>query len=80
MPIFIAKTYNGLVESVVLARNYELAQAYWQGLGVMANSVTEHDESELENHPTGVLPLVRTKKQNASPFGKSSEESIVIIK
>ena len=80
MPIFVARTYNNLIESVVLARNYELAQAYWQGLGIIAHSVTEHNESDLKNHPTGVLPLVKTMKQNASPFGKSSEEYLVIIK
>jgi len=61
MPIFIAKTYDGKVESVVLARSYELAQAYWQGKGIYAYSVDEKSEKNLEDHITGVLPIVKTK-------------------
>ena len=80
MPIFVAKTHGGLAESVVLARNYELAQAYWQGKDVMAHSIEERNESDLEGHPTGVLPIVKTRKVNASPFGRSSEEYLVISK
>jgi len=69
MPIFIAKTYEGKVESVVLAKSYELANAYWQGQGIVAHSITERNESDLEDHPTGVLPIVKTKLINKSPFG-----------
>ena len=41
MPIFIAKTYEGKVESVVLAKTYELAQAYWQGKKIYAHTVVK---------------------------------------
>lgn len=78
MPLFIAKTYNGSIESVVLAKNYALAQAYWQGSGVVAHTVREISQADLENHPTGVLPIVKTRKVNASPFGRKSEEYLVI--
>lgn len=80
MPIFIAKSYNGLVESVVLAKSYALAQAYWQGSSIVPHTVSERNESDLEGHPTGVLPIVKTRKINASPFGKKSEEHLIISK
>jgi hypothetical protein len=69
MPIFIAKEYNGTVMDVVLAKSYELASAYWHGKGVIAHSTTKLDESELENHPTGVLPIVSTKELQPYGFG-----------
>jgi len=77
MPIFIAKTYKGEVESVVLAKSLALAQAYWQGMGIMAHSVVERNETDLENHPTGVLPIVKTKKITASLFGKGPREYLI---
>lgn len=78
MPIFTAKTYDGSIESVVLAKSYALAQAYWQGKGVMASSVDEKNETDLENHPTGVLPIVKTKEIYASRFGGNSKTYLVI--
>lgn len=80
MPIYIAKTYDGLVESVILAKNVELAHAYWQGKGVVAHSVIERNEFDLEERFTGVLPIVTTKKVDASPFDKTSKQYLVITK
>lgn len=67
MPIYVAKNYDGFVESVVLARNYELAYAYWQGLGVIPHSVDTLTNKDLEDHPTGVIPIVKTKKKVIRP-------------
>ena len=78
MPIFISRNHKGLIESVVLAKNYELANAYWQGTGIMGASIDVKQESDLDDHPTGVLPIVKTKKINASPFGQNSKEYLVI--
>ena len=80
MPIYTAKTYDGLIESVILARNIELAHAYWQGKGITACSVIEHNESDLEKHPTGILPIVTTRKVDASPFGAKSKQYLAITK
>lgn len=80
MPVFISRNHSGFVESVVLAKSKELAQAYWQGIGIETYSVIERDESSLDGHPTGVLPIVKTSKQNVFPFGQSSKELLVIIK
>lgn len=78
MPIFIAKTYEGKVESVVLAKNYELAQAYWQGQNVYAHSVTTFTEDNLKNHLTGVIPIVNTEAKQLSEFGSDAKKYLVI--
>ena len=72
MPIFIAKDYDGFIESVVLARSYELANAYWQGLGIYPHSTDTRIEQDLKEHPTGVLPIVKTKKKVIRPSDISS--------
>ena len=81
MPIFIAKTYEGKIESVVLAKSYELAQAYWQGKEIFAHSTDEKSERDLIDHITGVLPIVKTKKRRISKgnaFGPDTKEVLVI--
>ena len=78
MPIFIAKTYDGKVESVVLAKNYEVAQAYWQGKDIYPHSVNTFTEDNLKNHPAGVLPIVNTKVKRLSAFGQKEKEYLVI--
>jgi len=78
MPIYIAKTYNGKVENVVLAKNYELAQAYWQGKKIFAHSVIIRTEEDLKDHITGVLPIVSTKIVKAAPFGQNIRDILAI--
>jgi len=63
MPIYVSKTYGGKVESVVLANSYELANAFWQGKGFQSHSTLTYTERDLDEHPTGVLPIVDTKKK-----------------
>ena len=80
MPIFIAKTYEGFVESIVLAKSQQLANVYWQGQNIYPHSVTEKTEEDLRDHPTGVLPIVRTKKIRLSAFGRNEKYYLVIDK
>lgn len=80
MPIFIAKTHDGAVESVVLAKSYDLAKAYWQGRQIFPHSVDSKTEKDLEKHPTGVLPIVTTAVVTASKFGKKPRDFLVISK
>lgn len=77
MPIYIAKDYDGFVESVVLARSYELAQAFWQGQKVYPHSVDIKNESDLKDHPTGVLPIVKTKKKVIRPYEISTRTGYI---
>jgi len=80
MPIFIAKDYEGRAESIVLAACEELAQAYWQGKDIYAHSVTEFSEESLEDHPTGVLPLLTTIKKDIPDYGPDRREYLLVSK
>lgn len=61
MPVYVAKDYQGKVESVVLAKSRELAVAYWHGQGIYPHHTEELTAENLNGHPTGVLPILRTK-------------------
>ena len=61
MPVYAAKDFDGSTLSVVLARNNELAAAYWHGRGIIPHSVECREEEQLKDHPTGVISLVDTK-------------------
>lgn len=79
MPIFVAKRYDGKVQDVVLARSYDLANAYWHGKGVIAHSIVTLREGDLNDHPTGVLPVVATtEKTMRQEFGTGSLSVLII--
>ena len=62
MPIYVAKNSKGQTEGVVLAESYKLAQSYWMGCGITIDDVLTLTEKDLDNHPTGIIPLLRMKK------------------
>lgn len=62
MPIYVAREYNDTVLGVVLARDKLLAFVYWQGQDIHPHHVDELTEDNLSYHPTGVIPIVRTKE------------------
>lgn len=70
MPIYVAKDYSGKIESVVLARSRELAVAYWHGQDVYPHSTEELTDENLNGHPTGVLPVLKTKDKEFYHNGK----------
>ena len=78
MPIFIAKTYDGLTESVVLAESYKLAVVYWQGQGVYPCFVDEKSEDDLKDHLTGVLPIVKTERRKIPGYGPDAREYLLV--
>lgn len=83
MPIYIARNYDGYVEDVVLAKNEKFAQVYWQGKGIIANSVRTLKESDLEKHITGVIPVVTTKVikiSSGSGMGLHNKKIVTIKK
>jgi hypothetical protein len=67
MPVYIAKNYEGTPLDVVFAVNEQLATAYWHGKGVTPHSTQTVSDANLQDHPTGVLPIVSTKV--LLPFG-----------
>lgn len=77
MPLFIARDYDGNVESIVLAKNRELATAFWQGQKIYAHSVDEKTEELLNDHPSGVMPILYTKKKKVRYLSDDAEIRIV---
>ena len=62
MIVFIALDYSDNILDVVVARSYELAMVYWQGKGIIPHHTRQIIPADLENHPTGVVPVVTTKE------------------
>jgi hypothetical protein len=61
--VYIAYNHNSEVISVVSAKSIELANAFWQGKGIVVYShqCLETDFSNLNDHPTGVFEFVKTE-------------------
>jgi len=59
---FIGYNYDGYPISIVVAKSKELAYAYWQGKGILPHyhECVEEDYSSLDEHPTGVFPIMNT--------------------
>lgn len=80
MPVFISKNYNGKVENVVFSKSRELAVAYWHGKGIYPYSIQVVSDKNMEDHPTGVLPILSTEKKELQPkFGSSAQEYLVVV-
>lgn len=60
MPVFVAKNNEGYVESVVMARTLELANAYWQSQEILPHGVEVVDERDLTDRP--VIPILKAEK------------------
>lgn len=64
MMIVIAYNHNGKVVSIVNAKSEELAKAFWQGRGIIYNTINNLDDKKtftsLDEHPTGVYPIFET--------------------
>lgn len=80
MPTYIAKRYDGTTINIVMARTREMANIYWQGKGVTAHHIEERSESLLLDHPTGVMPILETRKESLSVFGGNRHDYIVVSK
>jgi hypothetical protein len=78
--IFIAYNRRGHICSIVAARSRELAEAYWQGADVDAITVKslEEDFTSLDEHPTGVIPVLKTVEKTLSPFAQSPQIFTVV--
>lgn len=62
--VYIGYNYEGKVVSIVNAKSKELAYAYWQGKSIIPHShkCLEKDFTSLDEHPTGVFPIVETEE------------------
>ena len=77
MPLYIATDFDGKIENIVLALNQELANAYWQGKGIYAHHIDVRDETDLDEHPTGVLPIVSTIEKEFYIDGKHRKYRLI---
>lgn len=70
--IYIAKNYEGLIISIVNAKNRDLANAYWQGANIIPHSVSslEEDYTPIEEHLTGVYEVLKTSEVEIYHKGK----------
>jgi len=78
--VYIAYDYNGRVIDIVLAKSRELVNAYWHGKGVFPHSTEERREELLENHPTGVIPLIHIREITLNEFGRNPKKYLVVDK
>lgn len=55
-----------------MLKNKELANAFWQGRGIIPHSIKclEEDYEKIEDHVTGVFPLFETKEKEIYVDGK----------
>lgn len=71
MAVYVAKDYEGRSVGIVVAKSEELAYAYWQGQAIYPHSVSSYTSKDLKEHPTGVIPLLKTRKESSISSGKS---------
>lgn len=76
--IYVATNYKKDVLSVVIAKNKELANAFWQGQGHIPHLVEEIDPDEVlyEQH-TGIRELIRI---NARTNGMGGDREVISVK
>ena len=62
--LYIAKNYSGQIISIISAKSKELANAYWQGKGIIPHTESTFDLSEdRENEKDGfVTPILKTRE------------------
>ncbi len=72
--IFIGYNYSGKVISIVNAKSKELAEAFWQGRKLNVNTIKSlqgrGDFIPLDEHPTGVYPILETIEKEEYIQGK----------
>lgn len=77
--IFINYNYDGLIQSIVSAKNESAAMAYWQGKGILPHTHTTFDTSEKrENEELGfVTPILNTEVKTLGSW--SHEQKYIVV-
>lgn len=77
--IYLAFNYEGYCISIVNAKSKELAVAYWQGANIIPHSIKslEEDYTPIEEHLTGVYPILKTQELDQ---GYNNKSIIKVIK
>ena len=70
--VVIGYDYKGTIISIVNAKSLELANAYWQGADIIPHSYRSLDDEShftpLNEHPTGVYPLLKAREMEGYQF------------
>jgi hypothetical protein len=81
--IFISYQHDGYITSIISASNEKLALAYWQGAGidVHTHKCVENPEDfiPLAEHPTGVIPILKTKEVKAHTINTRNLDTTLIL-
>jgi hypothetical protein len=79
--IYIAKNHSGKIISIISAKSQELANAYWQGNGIIPFTESTFDLSEdRENEKNGyITPILKTKEIELKDWNAISPKKYIII-
>lgn len=80
--IYIAYNYESQPISIVNARNLDLANAFWQGRGIIPYSIKNlvKDFTSLSEHPTGVFPLFETEEISVGELSRDRDRKYLLVK
>ena len=79
--IIIGYNYDGYVISIVNAKSEEFAYTYWQGQGTPIHSHVVLDVNAINDHLTGVIPILRTEeKEYTSAYTGDKKKGIFVCK
>lgn len=80
--IYIAYDRDSRVIGIVNAKALALAKAFWQGRGVLPNTVKSlADFTDIDEHPTGVYPLLEVvEKEIYQLRDMNSSTKVLLIK
>lgn len=82
--VIIAYNYEGKVISIVNAVSLQIANAYWQGVGLPVNSTKTLDDASgdfipLSDHPTGVYPILKTEEVDGYHLNQFNKDKKYIL-
>jgi len=77
--ISLATNYNGYTISIILAKSKELARVYWQGANIYPHKIRTITQQDMEKHPTGVFPILKTEETTTSRLSYENIDSVVTV-
>jgi hypothetical protein len=77
--VYIAKDYENTTLSIVLAPTKRDAEVYWQGMGIIPNTVREIDPENIGT-PLGLLDILKATKMSNVGDAHPGFKNAVIVK
>ena len=80
--VYFGYNHNGDIISILNAKSEELANAYWQGAGIQIHHSRNLDDQQtfmpLNESPTGVYPILKTREIDPSIIGRNNKVRIIV--